>query len=92
MKKSMLILFTAVLLAGCGGNSDKVSKTCTMEEDGTSTVLEMEAKEDTLTKVAMHLGVTYEAIDIKKSDLETSDEATEMFLGMMKELLSPVFP
>ncbi len=87
MKKSMLILFTAVLLAGCGGNSDKVSKTCTMEEDGTSTVLEMEAKEDTLTKVAMHLGVTYEAIDIKKSDLETSDEATEMFLGMMKELL-----
>lgn len=87
MKKGLLILFVALLLAGCGGKGNKVTKTCSLEEDGMSAVLDMGADGDTITKVSLNLGVTYEALDIEKSNIEKSDQTKELFLETMKELL-----
>lgn len=87
MKKGLALLFAAVLLAGCGGSKEKVTKTCSHEEDGTSAVLDMEADGDTITKVSLNLGVTYEAMDIEKSNIEKSDQTKELFLETMKETI-----
>lgn len=87
MKKGLLVVFAVLLLAGCSGKGNKVSKTCSLEEDGMSAVLDMEADGDTLTKVSLNLGVTYEALDIKKSNIESSEQTKELFLETMKELL-----
>ncbi len=46
MKKGLLVLFAAVLLAGCGGEKEKVVKTCKTEEEGMSAVFDMEGEGD----------------------------------------------
>ena len=53
-----------------------------MEEDGTSTVLEMEAKEDTLTKVAKDTERSYIVLQpgfkIKKSKLVANTKKSDI--------------
>lgn len=87
MKKGLLVLFAAVLLAGCGGKSNTVTKSCKLEEDGMKAVLDMEADGDTLTKASLSFSVSYEALEIEKNDLEKNEEASKLFRETMKELL-----
>lgn len=88
MKKGLLVLFAAALLAGCGGNKEKVVKTCKMEEEGMSAVLDMEGEGDTLTKASLLFKVSFDALGI---DEETYSSITEdnksLFLDKMEETL-----
>ena len=88
MKKGLLVLFAAVLLAGCGGSKEKVVKTCKMEEEGMSAVLDMEGEGDTLTKASLLFKVPFDALGI---DEETYSSITEdnksLFLDKMEETL-----
>ena len=88
MKKGLLVLFAAVLLAGCGGEKEKVVKTCKMEEEGMSAVFDMEGEGDTLTKASLLFKVSFDALGI---DEETYSSITEdnksLFLDKMEETL-----
>lgn len=88
MKKGLLVLFAAVLLAGCGGEKDKVVKTCKTEEEGMSAVFDMEGEGDTLTKASLLFKVSFDALGI---DEETYSSITEdnksLFLDKMEETL-----
>ena len=64
MKKGLLVLFAAVLLAGCGGEKEKVVKTCKTEEEGMSAVFDMEGEGDTLTKASLLFKVSFDALGI----------------------------
>lgn len=88
MKKGLAVLFSALLLAGCGGSKDKVTKTCTMEEEGMSAVLTMEADGDTLTKAALSLGASFEALGIDQATYaEVDEDKKKVFLDTMKEMM-----
>lgn len=88
MKKGLALLFAAVLLAGCGGSKEKVTKTCTMEEEGLSASLVMEATGDTLTKASLNLGATFDALGIDKESYSSiTEDQKSQFLDTMETML-----
>jgi len=80
MKKLLAVLCAAFVLAGCGGGDKQenvVKKTCSMEQEGIAVVMDMEGKDDVLTKVAMNVSASYDAMaaqGLSKDMIDSLDE------------------
>lgn len=83
VKKLLVVLGAGLLLAGCSGGGDPVTKTCTMDMGG---IMDMEmvldGKGDVLEKVSIKMSLPYENIDIDK---DASDEEKEAFKKQMED-------
>lgn len=77
MKKLFVCLCATVLLAGCGAGgskeSEKVTKTCSVEESGMKMDVKLDAEGDAITEIGMFALMPYEALDV------TAEEAKEVF-------------
>ena len=74
MKRFLAVLFAAVVLAGCGGGGDPVSKTCSMDGPGGHVSIVFDAEGDTVKKATMNVSMGYEAMGITKDDVDKLSE------------------
>lgn len=79
MKKLLVVLCAAFVLAGCSGGSDEgaVKKTCTAEQQGIIITMDLEGSGDTLTKVSMNINAPYSAMAAQGLTKEMIDSVGE---------------
>ncbi len=77
MKKLLGVLCAGMLLAGCSGGGEPVTKTCTSSLGGKMDMeWVLEGTSDTLEKATMKINIAYDAIGIDK---DSSEEEKEKF-------------
>lgn len=75
MKKLCICLCAGVLLAGCsGGSKEKITKTCSFEENGMGMGMNFDAEGDTVTRAEMTVSATYEALGGTKEQFDALGE------------------
>lgn len=86
MKKFLAVLFAAVVLAGCGGGGEPVSKTCSMDGPGGNVAIVFDAEGDTVKKATMNVSMGYDAMGISKEDVDkwSDDEKQEKIDAITK--------
>lgn len=73
MKKLFMCLCAGLLLAGCGGgagSSEKVTKTCSMEQQGINLSMVIDGEGDAVTKAVMKATAKYEDVNLTKEDID----------------------
>lgn len=72
MKKLFVCLCAGVLLAGCGGggSKEKITKTCSMEQQGINLSMVIDAEGDAVTKAVMKASAKYEDVNLTKEDVD----------------------
>lgn len=89
MKKLLGVLCAGMLLAGCSGGGEPITKTCTMSVGGKMDMeWVLEGTSDTLEKATMKISLPYDAIGLNKDASEEEknkfDEETKQ--SMIDEL------
>lgn len=86
VKKLLAVLGAGLLLTGCSGGGDPVTKTCSMTiNDAIDMEMVLDGKGDTLEKIAVNMSIPYEFIDIDK---DATEEEKEEFKQEMEKSMA----
>lgn len=98
MRKLLVVLCAAFVLAGCGGSGDSndtVKKTCKAEQEGIAITMNLEGKEDVLSKVSLNINAPYTAMApmgltkdlVDSADADTKKQASDAMKDVMLQTM-----
>ena len=98
MKKLLVVLCAAFVLAGCGGSGDSestVKKTCKAEQEGIAITMDLEGKDDVLSKVSLNINAPYTAMApmgltkdmVDKADADVKKQASDTMKNVMLQTM-----
>lgn len=99
MKKLLVVLCAAFVLAGCGGSGDSestVKKTCKAEQEGIAITMDLEGKDDVLSKVSLNINAPYTAMApmgltkdmVDKADADVKKQASDTMKNVMLQTMN----
>lgn len=93
MKKLLVVLCAAFVLAGCGGSGsgETVKKVCEAEQQGIKITMDLEGTDDVISKIAMNINAPYSAMapfGLTKDMIDgAGDDVKEQASEVMKDTM-----